>query len=298
VAEAGPAERLVAAGGLTVYGRDWGGAGRPIALVHGLASNARIWDLVAPRLIAHGRVIAFDQRGHGRSGKPDTGYDARTVAADLHAALAQLAPPASTVVVGHSWGATVALQWAADFPGEVAGVVCVDGGLGGWDLDPALTWDRLLQRLSPPRLNGVPAARLLGQIRQGRLGEVWSDAVEAAVLGNFERHGDGTVAPRLTRERHLAILRSMWEQPVVGLYPRVRCPARFLMVRHDGDSERAALSERAAARARVALADVQIVWLDDTIHDVPLHRPAAVAEAIAAFLAALPPGAGPAGGGR
>jgi len=42
--------------------------------LHGLASNARWWDLVAGRLAPEHRVVAVDLRGHGRSDRPDTGY--------------------------------------------------------------------------------------------------------------------------------------------------------------------------------------------------------------------------------
>ena len=49
---------------------------RAFVLVHGLASNARLWDGVGDRLAELGHAsIAVDQRGHGESSKPDTGYD-------------------------------------------------------------------------------------------------------------------------------------------------------------------------------------------------------------------------------
>ena len=53
-------------------------------LLHGLASTHRIWDLVAPLLAQDFSVVALDQRGHGESAKPDSGYDFGTVAADLN----------------------------------------------------------------------------------------------------------------------------------------------------------------------------------------------------------------------
>ena len=63
----------------------------PFLLVHGLASNARMWDGVAAVLAAAGHpVVAVDQRGHGRSSKPDEGYDFVTVVADLVALIASL----------------------------------------------------------------------------------------------------------------------------------------------------------------------------------------------------------------
>ena len=59
-----------------------------IVLVHGLASNALLWQGVAVELSSRGHhVVAIDQRGHGRSDKPSGGYDMATVTADLAALL-------------------------------------------------------------------------------------------------------------------------------------------------------------------------------------------------------------------
>src|SRR5207248_4685095 len=65
--------------------RDWGGEGQPLVLLHGLASNARIWDLVAPRLAAHFRVLALDQRSHGLTDPAEDGYDFPSIVRDLQA---------------------------------------------------------------------------------------------------------------------------------------------------------------------------------------------------------------------
>src|SRR4051794_36538361 len=89
--------------GLALHYRDWGGAGRPILLLHGLASSARIWDFVAPLLRDRGRVVALDARGHGASAKPDTGYDYASIIADV-AGAGQAPHPAPPPVVGPSWG--------------------------------------------------------------------------------------------------------------------------------------------------------------------------------------------------
>src|SRR2546428_120887 len=54
-----------------------------LVLVHGLGSSRHIWDLVAPELASKYRVLALDQRGHGESDEPDTGYDFPSIVADL-----------------------------------------------------------------------------------------------------------------------------------------------------------------------------------------------------------------------
>ncbi len=107
-----PVERFVTTRHLRLAMRDWNGVESdrpPLVLVHGLASNARIWDLVAPYLQARFRVVAIDQRGHGQSDKPDDGYDYDTVSDDLVAAVAALGFR-RPVIIGHSWGAGVALH--------------------------------------------------------------------------------------------------------------------------------------------------------------------------------------------
>jgi pimeloyl-ACP methyl ester carboxylesterase len=97
-------------------------------LVHGLASNARTWDGVAARLAALGHpVAAVDQRGHGRSDKPDTGYDFATVSADLAAVVAGLGWD-RPLVAGQSWGGNVVLELAVRHPSVAGGIACVDGG--------------------------------------------------------------------------------------------------------------------------------------------------------------------------
>ena len=71
----GDRARTVANDGVRLHVREWPGGGDDVLLIHGLASTSHIWDLVAPRLVRLGlHPIAYDQRGHGRSSKPSSGY--------------------------------------------------------------------------------------------------------------------------------------------------------------------------------------------------------------------------------
>ena len=105
---------------------------------------------MAPLLSAAGHVVAFDQRGHGESEKPAAGYDLPTMVGDLRGALAALGLE-DAVVVGHSWGATVALAYAAQ--PETPGVVLVDGGLADWQGQPGASWERTERELAPPKMD-------------------------------------------------------------------------------------------------------------------------------------------------
>ena len=93
-----------------------GGSGIPFLLVHGLASNARLWDGVAEHLAAAGHEsAAVDLRGHGESSQVGNGYDWATLAADLAEVLNSLGWQRA-IAAGQSWGANVTLEFAARHP--------------------------------------------------------------------------------------------------------------------------------------------------------------------------------------
>src|SRR6266545_2797521 len=76
--------------GVRLAVREWPSGGPSILLLHGLASSSHIWDLVAPRLAPRFRVVAYDQRGHGLSGKPSSGYGFDRLVADAAAVIRSL----------------------------------------------------------------------------------------------------------------------------------------------------------------------------------------------------------------
>jgi pimeloyl-ACP methyl ester carboxylesterase len=270
--------------GLDVHYRDWGGEGSGVILVHGLASSSRIFDLCAPLLTANHRVVAYDQRGHGYTAKLDIGYDFDTLVADgvgLARAL-NVAPPYT--VVGHSWGASVALQWAARHPADVQAIVLVDGGIFSFHDIPGATWESVSERLAPPDHTGRTFEELLERTRHGDLAfldEPFRREFFAALMHVMP---DGTYHPRLARSRHMAILRAMWDMDLEAAYDALQCPALALVavpqVVRDEQRDMIAIRHKSADRlaARQPLLSVQ--WVPDTIHDLPLQRPEVLADAI------------------
>src|SRR2546428_13620972 len=113
---------LVAPGvSLHVERRDGDPAAAAFVLVHGLASNLRLWDGVAEELAARGHtVVALDQRGHGRSDAPDGGYDLDTAVAHLGTLLNVLGLD-RPILVGPSWGGHLVLELGWRRPETVPG---------------------------------------------------------------------------------------------------------------------------------------------------------------------------------
>jgi len=102
---------IVTRAGVKLAAREWGAGDRSLLLVHGLASTSHIFDLLVPHLAGEFRVVAYDQRGHGESSKPSSGYGFDQTAADAAAVIEQAGLDAP-IVVGHSWGANVVLELA------------------------------------------------------------------------------------------------------------------------------------------------------------------------------------------
>lgn len=271
--------------GLCFHYRDWGGKGTPLILLHGLASQSHIFDLVAPLLAEHFRVIALDQRGHGESGKPRAGYRMASVAEDLRAVM-DARKFKRAIIVGHSWGGNVALQFGAQYPQRTAALVLVDGGFIDLQSNPEMTWARTKEMLAPPRLAGTPLTRFQAMLRR-EARALRIPAVEQILLQNFEILPDQTIRPRLSFENHLRVLRGMWEQRPPGSYARLRAPVLLLPARRKTSDPREQNFLEAKQRALDAAGAIssphEIIWFDDTVHDIPLQRPRKLANVVTRF---------------
>ncbi|MCC7367616.1 MAG: alpha/beta hydrolase [Chloroflexi bacterium] len=274
-------ERRIELPGITLRVREWAAAGSPIVLVHGLASNSRIWDAVVPHLTPHHHVVALDQRGHGLSDRPTDGYAFARVVGDLHGVIGALGLQRPTLV-GHSWGGNVVLQYAATHPQAVQGLVLVDGGFIELSAFPGRDWETVSVEMAPPDLTHFTLDELLERARTSR--DYWNPAGEATLRTSFEVRPDGRIQPRLRREDHLEILRALWEQRPSTLYPRVTAPTLLVPARRSDATGRAAemapLRTQLVERAATTLPNGRLQWFEETVHDIPLQRPAELAQAI------------------
>jgi len=110
------------------------GSGPPVVLLHGYTQTGHMWHPIVPSLSAQRTVIIPDLRGAGQSAKPESGYDKKTLAVDVHALTAALGFD-RVAVVGHDIGLMVAYAYAAQFPAATERVVLMDAflpGIGAW----------------------------------------------------------------------------------------------------------------------------------------------------------------------
>ena len=252
----------------------------PVVLIHGLASNARMWDGVAAALTSQRvRSIAVDLRGHGRSDRPDHGYDFATIGRDVCRALDAFGIERA-VLVGQSWGGNVVVDMAHRHADRVVGVAAVDGGM--IDLQRTFPgWDDCAHALHPPRLAGTQAGRMEAAIRS--MHADWPETGIVGALSNFEVLDDGTIRPWLRLEHHMAILHELWQHRPSELYPGIERPVLFVPA-DSGDVAWTRNKDQAVDEALRVLPKARAHWFRPAHHDVHAQHPVRVAEVLTANL--------------
>ena len=116
--------------GIAFHLQELGEHGPPVVMLHGLlvGSLATWYFTTAPALANTHRVLLYDLRGHGKSERAKTGYDLATMQADLGAVIDAFTDE-PVILVGHSFGAVVALRFALAHPARVAKLVIVEAPL-------------------------------------------------------------------------------------------------------------------------------------------------------------------------
>ncbi|MBD8870605.1 alpha/beta fold hydrolase [Nocardioides donggukensis] len=97
-----------------------------VVLLNGLGEFSGSWARVVEQLGDATRVCAYDRAGQGWSDEASEPQDGVAAAADLHTLLDRAGEAGPYVLVGHSTGGPYALTYAAQYPGEVAGMVLLD----------------------------------------------------------------------------------------------------------------------------------------------------------------------------
>lgn len=273
--------RIPVAPGVHVHVRVGGPAegGRPILMVHGLASNARLWDGVADHLVASGHPVAsIDQRGHGLSAKPDAGYDFGTLTDDLVAVIEAVGWTGDRVpfVAGQSWGANVVLELVARHPGATSGLALVDGGT--IELSSRFAdWPTCEAALSPPPLIGTRAHEFERLIRAHH--PDWPETGIAGTLANVEVLPDGTIRPWLSRPNHMTILKHLWNHHPSDRYPLVDVPVLIVPADDPANPRWMAGKRDEVARAAKTLKRSHTHWIEGD-HDLHAQHPDVVADLI------------------
>ena len=252
------------ANGLRFHVVQLGGDGhdeRPVVVfLHGLIMDnlSSFYYTLAPRVAHDASVVLYDQRGHGRTERPATGYTPDDAVTDLMGVLDALDITRPVHLIGNSYGGTVALAAAAQRPERVAGLVLIEG-------IPLMSgWGR--------RLVEMPQA-LVADFDQPDVQDYLSRA------GRKIRRMARTCEDLLVRSSLPVDLAEAPEMTVEEL-ASIRCPVLALYGEQSDMLEEAALIDSAVPRCKLHL-------LEGCTHSVLMEAPDEVEDEIRAWLAAV-----------
>lgn len=270
-AEKGSRERFLAIHGLRLRVLEQGPvSARPMVLLHGTGDNIHTWDLITPHLASHFRVVALDQRGHGKSSwAVPPAYRCDDYMLDLAAVIDSLGLECM-ILLGHSMGALHASLYAALNPGRVAALIHVD-------IEPCPPdWNRkyllglyksLPDSYASPEEYIRELARNSPYARKELLQDLAANSLEQRE-GRWYRTYDREILARFDRYDLLTRL------------PAIRCPA--LVIR---GAESRVLGRQAAEQMAKAMPAAEMMEIPSATHPAHLDNPDGFRETVMGFLA-------------
>ena len=186
------------------------GQGPATVLIHGLGGFAESWRHNVPELARHGRVIALDLPGSGRSGKPRRAYALGFLAQALDRLLHTLGVD-RVHLVGHSLGGAVAARYTLDHPGRVERLALLGAAVPGFDLRPSWVY----RTLSLPGLGEILSSLITRGICTTALARCF-DRPDPDEIRFFVDHEFAARSCSEGRAAYLSLLRSVTDDFTLG----------------------------------------------------------------------------------
>jgi len=252
------------------------GAGPVVVLIHGNAGSVDDFDFESLGLLCRDhRVIAVDRPGHGKSARPSDAdaklqYQTRL----LHETLSHLGVT-RPVLVGHSWGGSLALAYAVEYPRELSAIVLLapaaysDGGA-----------DQFMRAVLKTPIVGDVSLTMVRVIFGEHLlkKELQKAFYPSSVPEEYLRQASSS----WLRHRQLrAILEDEYSldkdlEKVSRHYSEIRIPVVIVT----GDHDKVVSAKHNAYRLKTSIAHAQLLELKNTGHQVPQTHPESIFNAV------------------
>ena len=223
-----PTRHTIEINGLPLSYYEWHPGGEPVVLLHGLADHGLVWASLGESLGEKYHVVALDLRGHGDSGKPETGYTFANYSADLDGICNHFGW-SKVHLLGHSWGAKIAAVWATQNPDKVKSLILADPFFMG---QLPLWW----RYTFPIGYRVLPFLKLLGQFESYHQAEAiakklkqyrgWNEWQQAICRESFLENPDGTWTSKFVKRACDEILLDILR--VNGLTEPLTMPSLFV----------------------------------------------------------------------
>jgi pimeloyl-ACP methyl ester carboxylesterase len=261
----------------------------PVVLLHGLSQQGDFWYPTIDALGSRYSTLSIDLRGHGESRNMAPRYRIPQVNQDCIDLMNELGID-SACVVGHSWGASVALNIAVQHPSRTTSCVLIDGGA----FTPAnivdsgsITHADLNTALTPPvgpfteeelRTHYLPVTMNVSIDQQ--------ESVMSAIRRSYVEAPPGGFVTTIGFDRHMAVLEAFLDYNPDSDLRALAVPTWILMARDSlTRSATTTLDSWAEARNQVETKvqgkmNIALQHWYGAVHDVPLYWPIRVAQLI------------------
>ncbi len=270
-----PQEGFAQAGPIRLHYLSWGSGARTVVCLHGTGGSAYHWTWLARALMPLGfRVVAFDQRGHGDSDKPATGYEVEDFVGDLEGATRDLGLSRFNLL-GASLGSRVALMYASRHPEQIEKLILVDLSFEMPESEQ--------QRMIEGHLNRPDSFASLEDAiewsRQGASRKRWIPEIHEIIgATDVKQRADGRWTWRYSRDAAVqglrAARRDMWPWA-----DALKVPS--LVVR---GGESPVLTPASAEKMRQRIPNCRVVEVPDAGHGVPRDNTEGFNRVVAQFL--------------
>jgi pimeloyl-ACP methyl ester carboxylesterase len=252
------------------------GAGSVIVMIHGNAGSVDDFDFKSLGILCRDhRVIAVDRPGHGKSDRPNGSnatleFQTRL----LHETISRLGVT-RPLLVGHSWGGSLALAYAVEYPGELSGIVLLapaaysDGGA-----------DQFMRAIvKTPVIGDISIT--LGRVIFGK--HLLKKELEKAfypdtVPEEYLRHASSSWLRHKQLRAYLEDEYSLDKdlEKISKHYTDIRIPVVIVT----GDHDRVVSAKQNAYRLKTSIAQSQLLELKNTGHQVPQTHPESIYNAL------------------
>ncbi|HET7577738.1 MAG TPA: alpha/beta hydrolase [Bacillales bacterium] len=257
---------------------EWGHRENPtIVCLHGMGSTGLSFGELANLLLPDFHVVAFDLPGHGSSEPLSEELDYRPgrLAERIAAAIEKLGK-SKVYLMGHSWGAHLALFYAKDYPVQIEGVILLDGGYFQLE-DRGNALKKELENVEAfYETVRFPSWEAFIESEKSELPR-WSDELEAASRAQVIEK-DGEIRLKVTPFTCKAVLKGIYAEPIGSVFSQIHTPV--LLLRSTLPSEMEDSRQEAAHKLHTEIPDAEVHPIADTTHDIYRDAPAETAKII------------------
>ncbi|WP_409291328.1 alpha/beta fold hydrolase [Peribacillus sp. SCS-37] len=265
--------------GKNVHYYEWGTKNNPaIICFHGLGNSGASFSELAEHLNEHYHIISFDNPGHGKTSsfEKEEEYLFSNIA-NWYNRVLQLVISGPFYILGHSWGADIALHYAKQFPEKVKGIILLDGGYTFPDYQDDMTFSKVYEGWEH-YLDHSSVFNTWTEVENEykAYSKRWNETIEYMVSANFTKKN--TYELISSKFSVLSIIKAFFKEGFTTTYEYIKSPLLLIHATLPIELEHA--REKGINHLKQSISDVTIIPMDETGHMVQWDDPGFVADEI------------------